>query len=1146
MDRAKSRIKFGLALLFFFSQIGFAASFKESLSKKTSGQPPLLGVKFGEKTYITQTAKNLTNAKVLWVNTSYLRSNGILNEKLSDVKLNETILNEFAWGIPNSKATLDAFGSKEKTFFIDRYGGSGIGKNWGSGRAAEAGEFQLKGIGKTDLVEITEINDHSNGTVPMEEGIREAIWGEINQDTPHGANRVVALIDRGTTSELPNGTFQKDVIVIRESSVRPAHFLKAKGDGKFKNEAERIEEGAEYFLNALPESRVPTTGKDLKNLYRAGLFEYVDRVAEQYAFLYAHHLYHGAPSPSNIDISGKMLDYGTQSAQPGYGKMKILEHVQPAGEIQDIKERQIEEFIEGIRREFPKEYARHLPEKQELSSYFEKSYQKNLNKEFLKLTGVPPSIVENLVEDPSYQKLAKNIIRISNEGAIPFTGRYSVPDRVQKYEINRILQKLSEDPLNVSWINQVLSEELSGVSKMLLRRELATQYQNWMKKSLSFANNIGIEKNDFLIKLKENAVVINQTQPDLYRWNAMDENFKIISEYEKTNNPQLIGSLIDEKVKKSKILPSNYDRPVFIKPAAPFDIVEEGVKLGYGISPNEFRHDFFAPHLSKKEGIFVSVGTFRSLNESACGNFSKIILMDYDENVSKFNFANLELIARNKNRRKYIAQLATGKYPHQWAKYYDGYGTDQEFIKEIKKYVLSPSYQFETKGLKFILSPTIVKKIEELVQDGTWKTSMMEMFSDQNQWGYSSLDRFFQNQTWNKTLFGSDSIYQKINRDILQGKTHVINGNLASSKTSSYLTKLANDSKEKISVLDISNADSHLAKGNEGKKRLTQLSSFINDLPFSEDAILLTTNKNAEVMTGYRGASTTSDHWSYFIHTPESYTSKLKIALDNSSSGTLALKNSLNSQTIKNEVQQQFEKILASKPSSLKPTVILVAGPMGTGKSTIVETLLSKNILNEHEWIIIDPDQIKKEIPLFQRASNKIAVADALHLEAADLTRTLVKQAVSQKKNFIVYASLANMSSLTDSMKLISNAPDEINTVLVNVQSPLSTILKRNELRKMNGGHFVNPDKIRYAYEEGPKNLEKIKRHFNVILEIDNSDSPVITRIEKVGTKTKVSFPLKSFNQAIQTNGYKRQNVTILNIKSCLPKFLIPLLRNFH
>ncbi|MCA9508722.1 MAG: hypothetical protein KC505_09915 [Myxococcales bacterium] len=72
---------------------------------------------------------------------------------------------------------------------------------------------------------------------------------------------------------------------------------------------------------------------------------------------------------------------------------------------------------------------------------------------------------------------------------------------------------------------------------------------------------------------------------------------------------------------------------------------EPSSALEFFLYPNELEAYLLRDYLKEQEGILISVGTFRTLFNATMGNFTRIIMLDNDELINKFNKANLDLIS---------------------------------------------------------------------------------------------------------------------------------------------------------------------------------------------------------------------------------------------------------------------------------------------------------------------------------------------------------------------------------------------------------------------------------------------------------------------------------------------------------------------
>ena len=171
---------------------------------------------------------------------------------------------------------------------------------------------------------------HATGHCELQECIREAVLSEcIDAEFPWGAVPVLAIIgtgvyenriveaglDVGQHKTQTVGSEQSELcLLVRPAFLRPAHFDRAAN-----------------FLSNLPKQgyqdaqRVRAMGQACKKAWGVAEFKSVlkqlhVRWAEQLAYGYAHRFCHGAPSPSNVALDGRLLDFGATSTLPSWAR----------------------------------------------------------------------------------------------------------------------------------------------------------------------------------------------------------------------------------------------------------------------------------------------------------------------------------------------------------------------------------------------------------------------------------------------------------------------------------------------------------------------------------------------------------------------------------------------------------------------------------------------------------------------------------------------------------------------------------------------------------------------------------------------------------------------------------------------------------
>lgn len=145
--------------------------------------------------------------------------------------------------------------------------------------------------------------------------------------------------------------------------------------------------------------------------------------------------------------------------------------------------------------------------------------------------------------------------------------------------------------------------------------------------------------------------------------------------------------------------------------------------------------------------------------------------------------------------------------------------------------------------------------------------------------------------------------------------------------------------------------------------------------------------------------------------------------------------------------------------SNKKPTLIVVAGPNGSGKTSITESLLSHEWFNGCEYI--NPDNIAKNV--FGDWNSKDA-----SIKAANFTQELRDRYLEEKKSFV----FETVMSTTEKVDFIQKAKDAgyfVRLFYIGTDSPIINAA-RVAKRVMSGGHTVPIEKIISRYSKANEN----------------------------------------------------------------------------
>jgi hypothetical protein len=252
--------------------------------------------------------KRSVGASLLWLNERAALDDPEFQRLGRDrLRFGDYLLAQCAWQVAEPGEVAGGVGH------ADRYGGSGIGHNGGSGRALNLNGYNIKGVGRTPLVSASTSRSHAAGGAYLEEAVRETIFAEIvAQSFPHSAVPTLALIDLGEVQDWHSEwspSKERRVLIVRPAFLRPAHFERAVGFvAEDPREARRDSERVAAMFATLDD--LPAR---FEQLWR--------RWAEQLAHGFVFQLSHGNNTSSNIALDGRLLDFGAATALPSWARV---------------------------------------------------------------------------------------------------------------------------------------------------------------------------------------------------------------------------------------------------------------------------------------------------------------------------------------------------------------------------------------------------------------------------------------------------------------------------------------------------------------------------------------------------------------------------------------------------------------------------------------------------------------------------------------------------------------------------------------------------------------------------------------------------------------------------------------------------------
>lgn len=345
---------------------------------------------------------------------------------------------------------------------------------------------------------------------------------------PHGANQTLLIIDTGVMSQTKYGVSIPGALIVRKLPLRPANFLINHNRPDKVAEIQRVKENLKKlpFLLPLPQGFRANSNEER---IRVGFRTLITRTAEQYSFTYAHRIYHGALSTSNLELNGSFLDFGTMTTLDGYPKAMAYD-LKPFGNTAIFEDNLFFVLAEEWRKYLPDNLANELPSKVEIHDLFQSTFTKTFNIEMVKQIGIPQYILQGRGSEDAVQKLGSILSKIAFIGPDQFVDiKFRVSKSQNDYNMLNIFKVLSHEAFSDSHrLDQMLMVHLS---KDILREQLVEAYVELMAIIKQQAEIENRAFSDIKNEILKEAQRLQQLREDLFRGPV---NFlKVISSYVK-------------------------------------------------------------------------------------------------------------------------------------------------------------------------------------------------------------------------------------------------------------------------------------------------------------------------------------------------------------------------------------------------------------------------------------------------------------------------------------------------------------------------------------------------------------------------------------------------------------------------------------
>ena len=499
---------------------------------------------------------------VLWVNFELARELGFDVPRSNQLTpaLQEQLLAKLSL---RSISPGDDISSEEiVTMYADRYGGDGVSPALGAGRAGFLRDANLyvKGLGFTPLFKHNDKDDfvHSHGGVHLEDCMSEAIFGEVDHNLFElGASRIVAIIDQELFVTEPSGRCRHIALAVRTGAqLRPGHLLakRVRGSRSPLEMFTEITRGTKQLVMQV-ETEIP----DLS----ATMLRVIDDHARTAADSFRWRMIHGALSPSNMDVSGAMLDLPTQSTQPRTAPIFKLDYVRSAfGTEQKERGFYLAEMYRRVlrttdalmRKRFNLTWIN-------VSNEMDRAYERHLQVKLLGATGLRTEVARQVQQRSDIAARFTEVLLAM--AALKNPGSACVARKVVDLSVLDVFNVLSNLPHDY-FARRDLKEAVIEHAQPLYKgnrfhvaakkrrvEELAAEF-GWVYRTLmEVAENYYANHTEMENSIRARAAFENHPIDALYCHPLYQDLNRAIAEYKATGHAQIISDAIDTRIAQS-------------------------------------------------------------------------------------------------------------------------------------------------------------------------------------------------------------------------------------------------------------------------------------------------------------------------------------------------------------------------------------------------------------------------------------------------------------------------------------------------------------------------------------------------------------------------------------------------------------------
>lgn len=189
------------------------------------------------------------------------------------------------------------------------------------------------------------------------------------------------------------------------------------------------------------------------------------------------------------------------------------------------------------------------------------------------------------------------------------------------------------------------------------------------------------------------------------------------------------------------------------------------------------------------------------------------------------------------------------------------------------------------------------------------------------------------------------------------------------------------------------------------------------------------------------------------------------------------------------EIINKVVNSAGSPKKGQKPIAILMGGGSASGKSTMREAVIEKELEKRGIKVgTVDADEIKKEIPEYSslKETHPDDAARIVHEESSDIGALMIDTLIKKNKHFIYDGTMGSTKKYEKLVDRLKKAGYEVHAYVADV--PIEVAKERSDARAKDTGRKVPHHIIEGSHKGVPKTVEAIKDKIDSYRVYDNQD----------------------------------------------------------